>query len=78
MTITEANALNKVLAYWLRLPKGSSATAKTAAMWLADRARTAIGAGLDGADINLRWRDLEDLVEDEAKALLEIDMEVTP
>lgn len=74
MNITEANAVNKLLSYFLRRPEGSASDALSAAIWLADRARAALHAGLDGTDVELNWRDIEDLIDDEVEALIDGDV----
>lgn len=59
MTVTEANAVNAVLRYYLMLDDGASLLtpkekrdgALEGAEYLADRAHKVLGAGLRGADV---------------------------
>lgn len=60
MTIVEAQNLNIVLRWLLQDPGPAgviptAAESREAAAWLADRAWTALAAGLDGDDVSRRW-----------------------
>lgn len=64
MTIGEARAVNDLLEYFLRHPNSMAVSARNAAVLLAQHARATLRAGLDGSDVEVFWRDLEDLIED--------------
>jgi hypothetical protein len=71
MNIRDANDINQLLNYLLRRPTGSAPYARDAAVRLANHAYATLHAGLDGDDVALAWRDLEDLVADEAEEQIE-------
>jgi hypothetical protein len=62
MTIGDANDINHVLDYMLGTRDGERLTAekvRESAARLADHARKALSAGLDGDDVRKRWRGYE-------------------